>query len=86
MPDAFIVTIIDLKGHFETDLEIPSQLPFASFKAKLLEILKIMDGQIFGGWKDYRLYFNNGIFSNGDTLASVGAFDGSKLIVEQVRL
>jgi len=45
MPDTFIVTLTDSKGHFETDLEIPSGLAFASFKAKLLEILKIMDGK-----------------------------------------
>lgn len=86
MPDTFIVTLTDSKGHFETDLEIPSGLAFASFKAKLLEILKIMDGQVFGGWKDYRLRFKNKYFGSSDTLAGICAFDGSRLIIEQVRL
>jgi len=85
MPDAFIVTIADLNGQFETDLEIPSRLPFASFKAKLLEILRIMDDDVFGGWKNYRLRFGNRVFGDADTLAATGAFDGSRLIVEQVR-
>ena len=86
MPDAFIVTISDAKGQFEADLEIPSSLPFSAFKAKLLEILKIMDDDIFGPWRDYRLRFNSQTFGSGDTLAAAGAFDGSRLIVERVRL
>ena len=84
MPETFIVTIADTKGRFEIDLEIPSVLPFSSFKPKLLEILKTIDGQIFGGWKDYKLIFNRRPFKDNDTMANLGAFDGSKLTVEQV--
>jgi len=86
MPDAFIVTVTDSSGRFKTDLEIPSRLPFASFKGKLLEIMKIMDNNVFYNWSDYRLRFKNRVLSGGDTLASVGAFDGSRLIAERIQI
>ena len=84
MPEAFIVTITDSAGRFETDLEIPSLLTFSEFKAKLLEILKIMDGRVFGGYRDYRLVHKNRPLSAGDTLASIGAFDGSRLVAKKM--
>ena len=85
MPETFIVTVLDPSGRFETDLEIPSRLPFIVFKAKLLEILKTMDSNAFGSWSDYFVRFNNYAFRDSDTLANVGAFDGSRLIAERVR-
>ena len=85
MPEYFIVTITDTDKRFETDLEIPSRLPFAEYKAKLLEILKIMDGYTFHAWHDYRLLFKNRALSGGDTLASAGAFDGSRLVADRVQ-
>jgi uncharacterized ubiquitin-like protein YukD len=84
MPDAFIVTVNDASGRFETDLEIPSRLPFSAFKAKLLEILKIMDNRIFYNWNDYRLSYKSRAIGGSDTLASLGAFDGSRLTVEKI--
>ena len=85
MPETFIVTVMDSSGRFETDLEIPSRLPFIAFKAKLLEILRIIDGRAFGGWADYYLRFKSRALSDSDTLANVGAFDGSRLVAEKVR-
>ncbi|MDR2355901.1 MAG: EsaB/YukD family protein [Clostridiales Family XIII bacterium] len=82
MPEYFIVTISD--GRFEIDLEIPSRLPFTAFKEKLLEILKNAGGHEFLNYRDYRLVFGNHSLRGGDTLASVGAFDGSLLSVRKV--
>lgn len=83
MPEYFIVTVADADGRFETDLEIPSRLPFRLFKGKLLEILKMMGGRSFQSWSDYRLRFKNYTLKDDDTLASVGAFDGSRLSAER---
>ena len=83
MPETFIVTINDSEGYFETDLEIPSQLTFSDFKTKLLEILKIMDSRAFAGFRDYKLLYKNRALFAGDTLASIGAFDGSRLVVQR---
>jgi hypothetical protein len=84
MPEYFIVTVTDANGRFETDLEIPSRLPFSAFKDKLLEILKMMGGRAFQGWSDYRLCFRNSALRNGDTLADIGVFDGSLLSAERL--
>lgn len=84
MPEAFIVTVADSSGRFAADLEIPSRLPFGDFKSKLLEILKILDNYYFYSWRDYRLRFNGKPLAADDTLAIVGAFSGSRLIVEKI--
>lgn len=83
MPDAFIVTITDTAGHFEIDIEIPARLPVHAFKAKLLEILVTADMHLFGGWQAYDLRFDGRMLGENDTLARVGAFDGSRLAVER---
>lgn len=84
MPEAFIVTIVEPVSRFEIDLEIPAQLPFSAFRAKLLEILKSLDPQRFSNWRTYRMLFERRVLSEADTLAKVGAFDGSRLIVERI--
>jgi hypothetical protein len=84
MPDYFIVTITNASGGFEADLEIPSFIKFAKLKGKLLEILKIMDGREFGGWRDYSLSHKNRPLAAGDTLGDAGAFDGSRLVVARI--
>jgi uncharacterized ubiquitin-like protein YukD len=80
MPEYFIVTVTD--GSFEVDLEIPSRLPFSEFKDKLLDILRIMGCRSIQDRSEYRLMFKNRALGGGDTLAIVGAFDGSLLKIE----
>jgi len=84
MPECFIVTIADLSGTFEVDLEIPATMPFSDFKSKLLEILKIMGSREFLGWRDYALQYKNRVFRPDETLALAGAFDGSHLFVAKI--
>ena len=69
--------------NFEVDLEIPSQLPFAEMKGKLLEILKILDRR-FNSWQACALQFENHVLAEGETMADAGAFDGSRLVVLEV--
>jgi hypothetical protein len=84
MPDYFIVTITTASGGFEVDLEIPSFVKFAELKDKLLEILKIMGGREFDGWRDYSLFHKNRPVAAGDTLAGAGIFDGSYLVAARI--
>ena len=77
MPERFIVTIVC--GSFETDLEIPARLPFGEWRQKLLEILKLTDARQFIGWQGLALSFNGRALLESDSLAQVGAFDGSVL-------
>ncbi|MDR1205680.1 MAG: EsaB/YukD family protein [Peptococcaceae bacterium] len=83
-PEAFIVTVSNESGSFNADLEIPSRLPFAAYKAKLLEILKILGGREFQSWRGYSLQFKERLLDAEDTLAHVGAFDGSRLTVRRM--
>jgi uncharacterized ubiquitin-like protein YukD len=80
MPEYFIVTVMTAGG-FEADLEIPALIPFGEFKAKLLEILKILEHREFNGWSDYNIQYKNRALAADETLASIGAFDGSRLVV-----
>ena len=66
--------------NFEVDLEIPSQLPFAEMKGKLLEILKILDERFYS-WQDCALQYEDRFLAGSETVADVGAFDGSRLVV-----
>ncbi|MDR1376340.1 MAG: EsaB/YukD family protein [Synergistaceae bacterium] len=79
MPDSFIVTVVS--GNFEVDLEIPSRLAFAEMKDKLLEILKTLDEKEFQDWRACSLRHRGHLLADGETLASVGAFDGARLIL-----
>jgi hypothetical protein len=81
MPETFIVTIASVLGDFEIDLEIPSGLSFAEFKEKLLRILQILNEHEFQNWQDYCLLYKNRVLAETETLACVGAFDGSRLVV-----
>ena len=84
IPDSFIVTVTNELWNFEADLEIPALVPFAEFKDKLLGILKIMDGDKFRNWRDYCLRYKNHTLSGGDTLARIGAFDGSRVVAAEM--
>jgi hypothetical protein len=83
MPDTSIVTIASASGGFEVDLEIPANLSFADFKKQLLGILKILDVHGYQGEEDYCLLYKNKVLAENETLASVGAFDGSRLVVTE---
>jgi hypothetical protein len=83
MPDSFIVTVAS--GKVEADLEIPSRLAFADIEDKLLEILKILDGQEFREWGAFSLRHRGRILAADETLAEVGAFDGARLVAERKR-
>jgi hypothetical protein len=81
MPDSFIVTVVS--GDFEADLEIPSRMTFSGMKEKLLEILKILGGKEFQDWRACSLLHRGRMLTGGETLASAGAFDGSRLMAER---
>ena len=82
MPDSFIVTVVSEMGNFEADIEIPSRLTFGEMKGKLLEILKTLNEDKFRGWRGCSLRYKGRFIAEDKTLAAVGAFDGSKLIIE----
>ena len=78
IPDKFIVTVVS--GEFEADLEIPSQVVFGKIKDKLLEVLKMLDEKKFRPGQVCSLRYRGRVLLDSETPASVGAFDGSRLI------
>jgi hypothetical protein len=81
MHDAYIVTVMDETGAFETDLEIPSRIPLGNWKDKVMAILKMLDGNVFHGWGGCVVIFKGRPLSDDETLAQAGAFEGSRLVV-----
>jgi hypothetical protein len=81
MYDAYIVTVTDETGAFETDLEIPSRIPLGKLKDKLMPILKMLDGNPFQGWSGCMVIFEGRPLRDNETLAQAGAFEGSRLVV-----
>jgi hypothetical protein len=81
MFDAYIVTVANEIGSFEADLEIPSQIPFGQWKDKVLAITRMLDGSQFQGWSGCAMSFNGRPISDDETLAQIGAFEGSRLIL-----
>jgi hypothetical protein len=81
MFDAYIVTVTNETGTFETDLEIPSRVPSGRWKDKVLAILKALDANQFQGWNGCAIIFKGRPLSDNETLAQTGAFEGSRLLV-----
>lgn len=81
MPETFIVTITEKSSGIEIDLEIPSQLDFALFKGKLLEILRGFEPHTFLSWRNIGLLHNKNELLENDSLSDISAFDGSVLEV-----
>ncbi|MDR0647898.1 MAG: EsaB/YukD family protein [Synergistaceae bacterium] len=81
MHDAYIVTVTDETGAFETDLEIPSRIPLGNWKDKVMAILKVLDGNLFQGWGGCAMAFEGRPLRDDETLAQAGVFEGSRLVV-----
>lgn len=78
-PELFIITISCPEENFETDMEIPSELPIVEIRSKILEILRSMyEGKFLKGF-DCKLSYRNRFLKDEETLLSAGIFDGSKI-------
>ena len=81
MFDAYIVTVANETGTFEADLEIPSQIQSGQWKDKILAILRMLDGNQFHGWSGCAVIFKGRPLSDNETMAQIGAFEGSRLTI-----
>jgi uncharacterized ubiquitin-like protein YukD len=84
MPENFIVTVTNVQGTFETDLQIPARLKISEFDDKLLEILKILDEREFRRWNRLQMSVNGRVLRGSVTFASAGVFDGSRIVVAEM--
>lgn len=80
-PELFILTVMSEDEEFETDMELPSEMPVSELCKQILAILKGVDSDKFGDIQKCSLEYNNRVLNDDDTLLKVGAFDGSRLIL-----
>ncbi len=77
--DNVIVTAALPFNELQLDFELPAFYPVESLAPKLLETLKLMQPQCYAGVHGLELFWRNQRLRGGDTLASVGVWDGSIL-------
>lgn len=80
-PEMFIVTVIFGSDNYETDMELPAELPVSELRRKLLDVLKYVYEGEFTGWKSCVLEYDYHILDDKETLMSAGVYDGSRLYV-----
>jgi len=83
MFDSVIITLQTISGDFSVDLDIPCKETISSLKGKLLEILTILDEQLFASWRDIKLFNEkiNRLIDSEETLEEAEIWDGSILII-----
>lgn len=80
-PEMFIVTVIFGSENYETDMELPAELPVSELCRKLLDVLKNLYEGEFAGWKSCVLEYDYRVLDDNETLMSAGVYDGSRLYV-----
>lgn len=80
-PEMFIVTVIFGSENYETDMELPAELPVEKLRMKLLEVLKNLYEGEFAGWKSCVLEYDNRILDDKETLMNAGIYDGSRVYI-----
>lgn len=80
-PEMFIVTVIFGSQNYETDMELPAELPVEKLRVKLLEVLKNLYEGEFAGWNSCVLECDNRILDDKETLMSAGIYDGSRVYI-----
>lgn len=83
--DNVIVTALLPFGEAQLDLELPAFYPVQDLTPKLLETLKLMQPQFYTGIQDLALIWRDQQLRGGDTLASVGVWDGSILNIKAMK-
>lgn len=77
-----IVTIRDISGQFERDMELPVDLPVSVLAEKLLKILKNIDYQTFSSFSALSLSCGGELLDREKTLNELEIWDGSTIVVQ----
>lgn len=80
--DNVIVTIVSKRMGFAVDVRCPSHKAIELLSQEILLLLVDEFGQDIKQLSPIRLLYNNRIIPTGQTLASIGAWDGSYLYIE----
>lgn len=80
IPETFVVTVATQDGTISIDMSLPSWIPADELGPQILAILKILDERC-GAWLGCLLYYRGHQIRGSQTLATVGAYDGSVIAV-----
>lgn len=80
--DSVIVTIVSNRMGFAVDMRCPSHKAIELLSQEILLLLTDEFGEDIRQLSPIRLLYNNRIIPAGQTLASIGAWDGSYLYIE----
>ena len=83
-PDYVVVTLRTASGSFESDYELPANLPVERLSQLLLVGLAQQSPRLFGGWKDLFFRREGRLLRAQDTLSALGVWDGSVLTIGEV--
>ena len=85
MISAVIVTVKIAGEQQQHDMELPVNVPIKELAPKLLKALKSIEHRLFMSVENIKIRYDkeNRYLSDIETLASVGAWDGSVIIVEK---
>jgi len=80
--DEVIVTVVSRRMNCSVDIKVPCYKPVELLEQEIVSLLVDEWGEAVNEINPIRLSFNNRIIQNGQTLATVGAWDGSYLYID----
>ena len=82
IPETVLVCLIDERKNYKVDAELPSQMPGSELKTGLLRLLKKNEERLYLNSDSLIIRYNGSVLGDQETLASVGAWDGSELYLD----
>ncbi|MBQ6481672.1 MAG: hypothetical protein IJI45_11185 [Anaerolineaceae bacterium] len=80
--DEVIVTVVSRRMKHSVDMKVPCNKPIELLEQEIVSLLADEWGDKVNEINPIRLSFNNRIIQNGQTLATVGAWDGSYIYID----
>ena len=81
IPERVLVSLQDRESGFQSDAELPSHMPASKLSVGLLRLLQSHEPGRYSGCTKLDIWIGDRKLSNDQTLASVGAWDGTVLAI-----
>lgn len=80
-PEKVIVALLDRENGFQSDAELPCHMLVSDLSVGLLRLLQAKEPGRYAGCTRIDLWIGDRKLSGNQTLASVGAWDGTLLVL-----
>ena len=78
-PPKVIISLKDTTLDYSSDVELPSEMPIKDLSTGLIRLLRTYEPRKYAGCTSVDLWFGDEKLKDEQTLASIGAWDGSEL-------